>query len=122
VFEEFIAQGNDMIRRQERQIGMTAYSEAQIPVHERVTLIEANAWREGLEERIRANFSPDAYARYCIFWDIYENEIDKNEGDASSRCVNLWRRIVAYLVELDTRLAATGQEDSQNNVETRKVG
>jgi hypothetical protein len=122
LFEEFIAQGNDMIRRQEKQIGMTAYSEAEIPAHERVTLIEAKAWREALELRIQTNFSPDAYARYRIFWDIYASEIEKKEGDVSSRYVNLWRRIVSYLVELDARPVARGQEDSQSNVETRKAG
>jgi hypothetical protein len=124
VFEEFIAQGKDMIRRQEKQIGENPYAETRIPVYERVTRIEANAWRETLEKRIRTNFGPDAYARYRVFWDVYEDEVAKKQGDESTRCVNLWQRIVAYLVELDWRLGTSREDgmDTHNNGEIRKVG
>jgi hypothetical protein len=111
VFEELIAQGNDMIRRQQKQIGLNPYSEATFPAHELVTRIEANAWRESLEEKIRTNFGPDAYARYRLFWVIYDDEAKREEGDESARCVNLWHRIVGYLVELDNRLTTRNQAD-----------
>ena len=108
MFEELIAQGKDMIRRQQKQIGMTSYSAEQLPDHERVTLIEANAWRKTIEERINSHFGPDAFARYHVFWDILKDDIEKQKGDESSRYVAVWQRIVGYLVELDSRLEKAG--------------
>ena len=106
MFEEFIAQGKDMIRRQEKQIGHSAYFETQLPAHEKVTIIEANAWKKNVEERIQTYGGPDAYARYQIFWAVYKDELEKGQGDESSRWVNFWQRVVAHITELDQRLAA----------------
>jgi hypothetical protein len=123
MFEEFIAQGNDMIRRQQKQIGLPGHWAEEIPEAERVTLIEAMSWRNAIEERIRNSFVPDAFARYQIFWDIFRDEIQKEKGDESSRYVNLWRRIVAYLVELDARLAAQDKPSEMPDTrDTRKAG
>jgi hypothetical protein len=123
MFEEFIAQGNDMIRRQKRQVGMPSHWVEEIPESERVSLIEATAWRREIEERIRNRFGVDAYARYNIFWDIFKDDIEKGKGDESARYVTVLQRIVAYLTELDGRLAArnnTTKEDG--DTETRKIG
>jgi hypothetical protein len=123
MFEEVIAQGNDMIRRQQKQIGLPGHWGEEIPEAERVTLIEAMSWRNAIEERIRNGFGPDAFARYQIFWDIFRDEIQKEKGDESSRYVNLWRRIVAYLVELEARLAAQNKPSEMPDAnDTRKAG
>jgi hypothetical protein len=123
LFEEFIAQGNDMIRRQEKQIGLPSRWVEDIPESERVSMIEATAWRREIEERIQSTFGPDAYARYGIFWDILKDDIEKGRGDESARYVAVWRRIVAYLEELEARLAprshAAGEEADGK---TRKAG
>jgi len=123
MFEEFIAQGNDMIRRQQPQVGLSLDELRRIPESELVSLIEATAWQRGIEERIRNSFGEDAYARYRIFWDVFKDDIAKGRGDESSRSVNLWRRIIAYLVELDARLAAKDKTIgiSESN-ETRRAG
>lgn len=64
MFDELIAQGNDMIRRQQAEVGLSAYSAENIPDDQRVTIIEANAWRVAVEDKIQNTFGPDAYARY----------------------------------------------------------
>ena len=123
MFEEFIAQGNDMIRRQQLQVGLSSGQVKSIPESELVILIEASAWRAEIEQRIRNTFGPDAYARYCIFWQVFRDEVEKEKGDESTRYVNVWRRIVAYLVELDARLATQERaEEASGSNETRKVG
>jgi hypothetical protein len=120
MFEEFIAQGNDMIRRQQAQVGLSAYSAENIPDDQRVTIIEANAWRVAVEERIQNAFGPDAYARYKVFWEILSDDIEKKKGDESSRYVSLWRRIVSYLAELDDRLATGDQGTHSPDIDKRK--
>jgi hypothetical protein len=123
MFEEFIAQGNDMIRRLQKEVGLPSHWAESIPESERVTLIEANAWQQGIEERIKNSFGPDAYARYSIFWEVYKDDVKKGKGDASSRCITVWQRIVTYLVELDSRLAGKdGAAKGPESDETRKVG
>jgi hypothetical protein len=123
MFEEFIAQGNDMIRRQQVQVGHSAQWEENLPDDERVTIIEANAWRLAIEERIQNNFGPDTYARYKGFWDLLRDDRQKEKGDESSRYVTLWRRIVAYLVELDSRLASADQSAQAPDINRkRKLG
>lgn len=120
MFEEFIAQGNDMIRRQQAQVGLSAYSTKNIPDNELVSIIEANAWRVAVEERIQNNFGPDAYARYKVFWDLLRDDIQKERGDESSRYVTLWRRIVAYLVELDSRVTSVDQSVRASDINKKR--
>ena len=123
MFEEFIAQGNDMIRRQQLQVGLSSDQLKSIPESELVSLIEATAWRREIEERIRNRFGSDAYTRYCIFWEVFRDDVEKEKGDESARYVNVWRRIVAYLAELDARLTAKDATAGiQVSNETRRAG
>jgi len=123
MFEEFIAQGNDMIRRQQLQVGLSSHQVKSIPESELVSFIEATAWRREIEERIRNTFGSDAYARYCIFWEVFRDDVEKERGDESARLVNVFRRIVAYLVELDARITAKDTTAGiQVSNETRRAG
>jgi hypothetical protein len=111
MFEELIAQGNDMIRRQEKQVGLSYTGLKAIPEHELVSGIEYMAWRKTIEERINSSFGADALARYQIIWEIHKHDVEKQTGDESSRYVNAWRRIVAYLVELQGRIDTKGKAE-----------
>ena len=67
MFEELIAQGKDMIRRLEPHVDLTYEERKVLPVVQQVTIKEAVAWQNAVEERIRTTFGADALARYEFF-------------------------------------------------------
>jgi len=101
MFEEFIAQGNDMIRRQQLQVGLSSGQLKSIPESELVSLIEASAWRGEIEQRIRNTFGPDAYARYCISWQVFRDEVEKkkemNPRVTSMFGAGLWLILLSWM-------------------------
>jgi len=105
VFEEYIAQGNDMIRRLDVQVGLTDKQRAALPPLQQVATKEAVDWQEAVEERIGRNFGSDALARYNVSWQLYNDELSRHIGDEVTRALNAWRRIVEFLKELDRRSA-----------------
>lgn len=107
MFEELIAHGNDMIRRLEKFVGLS-YEELEIrPAHQQVAVLEAQAWRKAIEERIRSTFGQDTLTRYNIIGELYSDELKRGKGDEITRSLNAMRRIVALLEELEERLHAT---------------
>ena len=113
MFEEYIAQGNDMIRRMQAEIGLSEAEVEALPKDRRVPTREDVAWRKAVEERIKSTFGSDALARYNLAWEHYREELDDGEGDERTRLINAWRRIVTYLMELEERLKtrSPGRED-----------
>jgi nucleoside phosphorylase len=107
VFDEYIAQGNDMIRRLDVHVRLTDEQRVALPPLQQVAVKEATDWREAVEERIRLNFGPDALARYNVAWQLYNDELGRHIGDEVTRALNAWRRIVEFLKELDQREVPT---------------
>ena len=103
MFEEDIAHANDMIRRLEMEVGLSRAEVEGLPGHLRVPTREAAAWRQVIEEKIRTGFAPEALARYRVAWDLYKEELERGEGNETTRILNAWRRIVSFLTELDQR-------------------
>jgi hypothetical protein len=106
MFEEHIAHGNDMIRRLELEVGLSPSEVEMLPAHQRVPIAEAVAWQKAIEEKLRTNFGPEVFARYNIAWEIFRDEVKRREGTPTSQALNAWRRIVAYLGELQERANA----------------
>jgi|SRR5215813_8444782 len=119
MFEELIAQGKDMIRRLERLVGLTYGQLKARPAHEQVANKEAEAWQKSVEERIRSAFGPDTLARYKMIWQLFADELERNEGDEITRSLNIKRRIVSLLSELQERQNASTRSPSEKSCSLR---
>jgi nucleoside phosphorylase len=113
VFEEYIAQGNDMIRRLDLHVGLTDERRVALPPLQQVAAKEASDWRQAVEERIRRNFGSDVLARYNVSWQLYSDEVDRHIGDEVTRALNTWRRIVIFLEELESRSVPAREQQDQ---------
>lgn len=103
MFEEYIAHGRDLVRRIQAEAKLSEAEVDKLPAWERVLNVESSEWYAAVEERIRSSFGPDAVARYRLFWRLWEEEIKHGLGTERMRTVNLYQRIINYLVELDAR-------------------
>lgn len=114
MFEELIAQGKDMIGRLEPHVDLTHVERKALPVVQQVTYKEAVVWQTAVEERIRTTFGADTLARYESIIELRNTELERDEGDEVTRTLNLWRRIVALLSELQERLEKKLNSDTHN--------
>jgi hypothetical protein len=103
MFEEDIAHAQDMIRRLDAEGRLADADKEALPPYRRVPRQEATAWRQALEAKLRSAFGPDTFARYHNAWELYTDELKRDEGDDYSRAINAKTRIVALLQELDSR-------------------
>jgi hypothetical protein len=103
MFEESISHGRGMISRLEAESLLSPAEAEELPPHERVPLKEAVAWEMTIEERLRADFGPETLARYETIKEIFTDEISRDVGDATSRAISRFARIVGLLEELDGR-------------------
>jgi hypothetical protein len=103
MFEEYIAQGRDMVRRLEAEMGLSETEVNQLPGSERVRMMEFDTWDKAARERVEANCGSDALARYRLASELQTEEIQQREGTERSRFVTRIRRSLAYLAELDSR-------------------
>jgi len=118
MFEQQIAQGHDMIRRLEAESRLTEPQRNALPSSERVPLREAAAWQETIEQQIRLAFGADTFARYRVAWDRYKEELDRNAGDEYSRALNAWRRVIAFLIELDVQsIGPSSAQDARRSAD-----
>jgi len=106
VFEELIAQGEDMIRRLEAEMKLGEAEREALPPYRRVPVKEALAWRKAIEDKLQAAYGPDTLDRYNLISMLYRDELERDEGDEYTRSTNARHRIVSLLRELDSRPSA----------------
>jgi hypothetical protein len=125
MFEEHIAHGNDMIRRLEKERGLSEKGIDALPAHQRVPIAEAEAWHASVNRRIRESFGPDTLARFELISKLHSNEIKDRIGDERSRIITFWRRVLDLLTELQNRVDGnrlTGFAPLQNAPSGQGVG
>src|ERR1700722_16682385 len=80
MFEEFIAHGNDMIRRLERLVDLSYQQLTARPAHEQVAPKEGEAWMKTVRGRIVTGFGQDTVARYDLINELWSDEIRRQAG------------------------------------------
>ncbi len=103
MFEEQIAEGREMIRLLEGELMLSPAERHIHRAHPRVPVRESGRWQETVEDKIRSAFGPEGLARYKSAWGLYQEELDRGEGDPHTRALNVYNRIIACLEEFDSR-------------------
>jgi Trypsin-like peptidase domain len=100
-FADLIEQGVSMIRRLEQHVGLSYGERTGLPVEQQVTHREASEWNTAVERRVTDLFGDDVARRLTLAHELYADEANRAEGDEVDRALNLWRRLVLLLRELE---------------------
>ena len=100
-FSDLIEQGVSMTRRLEMHVGLSYEERTGLPVEQQVSIREASEWDIAVERRVTDRFGDDVARRLKLAHELYVDELNRDEGDEVERALNLWRRQVSLLRELE---------------------